>query len=221
PFAGPPDPALLSKPEEHPELDTFDPSVDGIDAATALRYALEGERAARESDPRISNSEGATFSRATGASVLVTSGGFVGHSRGSYVTLVVSPVADDVDGKKRSGYHWTAKRHLAELDDAAEVGREAARRTTEKLGARKLPTQEMPVIFDPDAARSIVGLLAGCVLGGAIWRRSSYLVGRVGTQVASELVNIVDDPLIARAPGSRAFDGEGLLCRRNELVRQG
>src|SRR5690606_372230 len=116
---------------------------------------------------------------------------------------------------------WSSKRHLAELDDASEVGREAARRTTAKLGARKLATQQMTVIFDPDAARSIVGLLGGCVLGGSIWRRSSYLLGRLGTQVASELVTIVDDPLIARAPGSRGFDGEGLLCRRNDIVRGG
>jgi PmbA protein len=221
PFAGPPDASLLSKQSEHVDLDTFDPEVDRIDAATALRFALDGEKAARGFDPRITNSEGATFARATGSSVLVTSGGFRGRSHGSYVSLVLHPVADDDAGKKRSGYHWSAKRHLAELDPAEEVGREAARRTLAKLGAKKIATQEMPVVFDPDAARSILGLLAGCVLGGAIFRRSSYLLDRLDTQVASELVNVVDDPLIKRGPGSRAFDGEGLLSRKNVVVEKG
>ncbi len=221
PFAGPPDPSLLSKASEHVDLDTFDPEVDRIDAATALKHALDGERAAREFDPRITNSEGATFGRATGSSVLVTSGGFHGRAHGSYVSLVVHPVADDDGGKKRSGYHWSAKRHLAELDPAEEVGKEAARRTLAKLGARKIATQELPVVFDPDAARSILGLLAGCVLGGAIYRRSSYLLDRIDTQVASELVTIVDDPLIVRGPGSRPFDGEGLLSRKNVVVERG
>ena len=85
----------------------------------------------------------------------------------------------------------------------------------------KLPTQELPVVFDPDAARSILGLFAGCVLGGAIWRKSSYLLDRVGTQVASDLVDILDDPLVPRAPGSRPFDGEGLLSRKNLVVEKG
>jgi PmbA protein len=221
PFAGPPDASLLSREEEHVDLDTFDPEVDRIDAAVALRLAIAAEKAARGADPRITNSEGATFGRATGASALVTSGGFRGRSRGSYVSLVVQPVADDEDGKKRSGHHWSAKRHLAELDRAEEVGVEAARRTLAKLGARKIDTQELPVVFDPDAARSILGLLASCVVGGSIWRRSSYLLDRLGTEVASDLVTIVDDPLIRRAPGSRPYDGEGLLSRQNVLVDRG
>jgi hypothetical protein len=102
-----------------------------------------------------------------------------------------------------------------------EVGREAARRTVAKLGARKVDTQECPVVFDPDVGRSILGLLAGCINGGAIWRRSSYLVDREGDRIASELVNVVDDPLIPSAPGSRPFDGEGLLSRRNAIVEKG
>jgi PmbA protein len=135
--------------------------------------------------------------------------------------LSVVPLAADAGGKNRRGYHWTARRHLAELDPAADVGREAARRTVRKLGARTVPTCEVPVVFDPDSARSILGLLAGCVMGGAIWRKASYLVGREGTRIASELVTVVDDPLIPRAPGSRPFDGEGLLSRRNVVVEKG
>jgi PmbA protein len=220
-FAGPPDPSELSSSSEWPALDTFDEAVSGVAADEVLERALRGEQAAFELDPRITNSEGASFTRATGVSALVTSGGFAGSDKGTYASIVVNPIADDEGGKKRSGYYWSASRYYADLEDSDEVGREAARRTLAQLGATKLPTQELPVIFDRDAARSIVGLLAGCVLGGSIWRKSSYLVDRVGSKVASELVDIVDDPLLSRAPGSRGFDGEGLLSRRNVVVEGG
>ena len=220
PFAGPADPALIAK-GPFVDLDLYDPAGGRITAAEALARARAGEEAARGFDARITTSDGATFSRTAGAFGLVLSGGFRGGYAASYASLVVTPVADDEGGKKRRGYHWTARRHLAELDAADEVGREAARRTLRKLGARKVPTCEAPVVFDPDAARSILGMLAGCAMGSSIWRKSSYLVGREGTRVASDLVTIVDDPLRPRAPGSRPFDGEGLACRRNVVVEQG
>jgi PmbA protein len=221
PFAGPPEPALLSRREEHVDLDLFDPSMSALDAAEALRCARECEAAAFGLDRRITNSEGGSFSRATGASALVTSGGFRGAACGTYASIAVSPVADDEGGKKRSGHHWAARRKLAGLEDPAEIGREAARRTLAKLGSRKVDTQECAVIFDPDGARSMLSLLASCVIGSAIWRKASYLVGREGTRVASDLVTIVDDPLIPGGPGSRSFDGEGLLSRRNLVVERG
>jgi PmbA protein len=224
-FAGAPDPSQLSSPEQHAWLDLHDERIDGIDGEAALAHARRGEAAALDFDPRITNSEGATFGRASGARAVVTSGGFRGVTRGTYASLSVHPVADDVTeggaAKKRSGYYWTSKRHHEALEADDVVGREAARRTLAKLGARKVETQEVPVIFDPDAARSLVGLLAGCIQGGSIWRRSSYLLDRLGSRVASDLVTIVDDPLIPRGPGSRAYDGEGLLSRRNVVVDGG
>lgn len=220
-FAGPPDPSLLSRREEHADLDLYDPSLHRVGAGDALARAKAGEAAAFATDERITNSEGATFTRASGARALVTSGGFRGATDGTYASLVVNPVADDTGGKKRSGYYWTAKRHLAGLEPADEVGAEAARRTLAKLGAQKVETQEVPVVFDPDVGRSILGLLAGCISGGAIWRRSSYLVDREGERVASDLVTIIDDPLIPGGPGSRPFDGEGLLSRRLTVVEKG
>ena len=220
-FAGAPDPSMLSKVSDHKELQSFDPEMSALQADEAIRRCIAGEKAAMDADTRITNSEGASFSRAAGMSALVTSGGFRGGTRGTYASLTVSPVVDDADGKKRSGYHWAAKRHLAELEDPQSVGVEAARRTLRKLGASKIDSQEMPVVFDPDSGRSILGLLSGCISGSAIWRKSSYLIDRVGTKVASDLVNVVDDPLIPKAPGSRAFDGEGLLSRRNVVVKDG
>jgi PmbA protein len=220
-FAGPPDPSQLSTRDQHANLDLFDAEMGALGAGEAIARAKEGEEAALDHDARITNSDGSTFSRAAGGGVLVTSGGFRGGSSGTYASLSVVPVAADGDGKNRRGYHWSAKRHLAELDAARDVGIEAAERTLRKLGARKVDTQEAPVIFDPDAARSIVGLLAGCVNGSAIWRKSSYLLDREGDQIASELVTIVDDPLIPRAPGSRPYDGEGLLSRKTVVVEGG
>ena len=221
PFAGPADPKLLCDPSTLPDLDLYDPAGGGVDAARAIVLAREGEAAAFAFDPRITNSEGATFGRTAGGSAMVLSSGFRSTSKGSYQSLSVVPVASDEGGKNRRGYHWTARRHLAELDPADEVGREAARRTLRKLGAKTVATCEAPVVFDPDAARAILGMLAGCVMGSTIWRKSSYLVGREGTRVASDLVSVVDDPFIPRAPGSRPFDGEGLASRRNVVVEKG
>ena len=220
PFAGPADPALVHK-GAVPDLELYDPAGGEVTAAEAIALARRGEDAARAADPRITNSDGATFSRTSGAFALVLSGGFRGGYAGSYASLVVSPIADDEGGKKRRGYHYTARRRLRDLDAPEDVGREAARRTLRKLGARKVPTCEAAVVFDPDAARAILGLMAGCTMGSGIWRKSSYLVGREGTRVASDLVTIVDDPLVPRAPGSRPFDGEGLLSRRNVVVEDG
>jgi len=220
PFAGPADVELLAKPP-FPDLDLFDAGLYAIDAEKAIEQAIIAERAALEFDPRIKLSEGATFSRTNSTSALVLSSGFQVTLRGSYAAITVAPVVEDEGGKKRRGHYWSAHRHLAELEDPVFVGQEAARRTLAKLGPRKVPTQEAPVIFDCDVSRSIIGSLAGCLTGGAIWRKSSYLMEREGTLVASAGVNIVDDPLIPRAPGSRPVDGEGLPSRTNVVVENG
>jgi len=204
-----------------PDLDLYDPAGGAVDAARAISWAKEAEGAALSFDPRITNSEGATFGRTAGGAVVLLSSGFRGTSKGSYQSLSVVPLAADEGGKNRRGFHWTARRHLAELEPAVEVGREAARRTLRKLGARTVPTCEVPVIFDPDSARSILGLLSGCIMGSSIWRKASYLIDREGTRIASDMVTVVDDPLIPRAPGSRPFDGEGLASRRNVVVEKG
>jgi PmbA protein len=221
PFAGPPARELLSKASQHADLELYDPQVDRIDAKQAIEMAKRAESAALKLDARLTNSEGATVSRQAGAAALVTSGGFQGGVRGTYASIAVHPVAEDADGKKRSGYHWSARRFADALDSPESVGLEAGKRTLAKLGSRKIDTQECAVIFEPDAARSILGLLAGCVNGGSVWRKGSYLVEREGQLVASPLITVIDDPLIPRGPGSRPYDGEGLLSRRNVIVEQG
>ncbi|RLB51450.1 MAG: TldD/PmbA family protein [Deltaproteobacteria bacterium] len=220
PFAGPADPELVAK--QRPGADElYDPAVGEIDADQALDWARRGEAAALQVDDRITNSDGATFSRVSRVFAMVLSGGFRGGYATSSASLVVVPIADDDDHKKRRGHHWTARRYLADLDPAEDVGAEAARRTLRLLGPRKVSSCEAPVIFEPDAARSILGMMASCVSGGSIWRKQSYLADRIDTRVASELVTIVDDPFLPRGPGTRPFDGEGLLSRRNTVVDSG
>ena len=222
-YALPPDPALLAK--QIPELDLYDAAVADVDAAWALREAKTGEAAARRHDPRVTNSEGATWSRVLGATAFATSGGFVGGYRGSYASLVVEPLCDDetdpANPKKRNGYWWTASRFLDQLEVAEAVGIEAARRTVATLGSRKVETQECAIVFDPEVARSIVGTVFSVANGSSFWRKSSYLLGKEGELIASPLVTIVDDPLIPRAPGSRPFDGDGLPTRKNMVVDKG
>ncbi len=222
-YALPPDPALLAK--HVPELDLYDPAVAEVDAAWALKQAIAGEAAARKSDARVTNSEGATWSRVLGATAFATSGGFVGGYRGSYASLVVEPLCDDTtdptNPKKRNGYWYTASRFLDDLHAAEAVGIEATRRTVATLGSRKVATQECAIVFDPEVSRSIVGTIFSVANGSSFWRKSSYLVGKEGELIASALVTIVDDPLIQRAPGSKPFDGDGLATRKNPVVDKG
>jgi PmbA protein len=220
PFAGPADPKELAK-GPFPDLDLFDPAMGELDAAQAIAIAKRTEDAARTLDKRITNSEGATVSRNAGAVALALSSGFRGGYRATFASAYAVPIAEDEGGKKRRGSYYSAKRFLADLEAPEEIGKEAARRTLRKLGPRKVATCEAPVVFDREAARSIVGTFAGCAMGGSIWRKSSYLAGREGTDVASPLLTLVDDPHLVRAPGSRPFDGEGLLGRKNCLVERG
>ena len=206
---------------ELPELELWDEEALSTTAADALAICVRAEKAARDFSSKVTNSEGATYSRPAGAGAFATTDGFRGGYRGTYQSLVVEPICDDAGGKKRNGFWWTADRFAARLQDPEEVGREAARRTVAKLGAEKIDTGELPVIFDPESGRAILRLLFNVVSGGAIYRKSSYLVGREGTKVASPLVTVVDDPLIRRGPGSRPYDGEGLPSRKNLVVEKG
>ncbi|MFT3700317.1 MAG: TldD/PmbA family protein [Kofleriaceae bacterium] len=222
-YALPPDPSLLAK--TYPDLELYDPAVAEVDAAWALKQAIAGEAASRKADKRVTNSEGATWARVLGATAFATSGGFLGGYRGSYASFVVEPLCDDESDpatpKKRNGFWWTADRYLAKLDNAEAVGIEATRRTVATLGSRKVETQECPIVFDPEIARSIIGTIFSVANGSVFWRKSSYLVGKEGQQIASKLLTIIDDPHVPRAPGSRPFDGDGLPTRKNPVITEG
>ncbi|MEM7155142.1 MAG: TldD/PmbA family protein [Myxococcota bacterium] len=218
-LSAPPLPRELVK--QWPDLDLFDRKTDRIGAARAIKLATAGERAALRADKRITTSEGGSFARSSGCSVLATSGGFLGRNAGTYQSLVVQAVADDEGGKKRKGVHWTGGRFFSDLESASAIGKEAAKRAVDQLGASKIETGKYPVVFDKNAARAIVGLVASCVMGDSVYRQRSYLAGRLGSAIASTKVTLVDDPLVPRAPGSRPYDGEGRKVKKISVVRRG
>ncbi len=202
-------------------LDLFDPDIEDMDGDRAIELARRCEQAGFDADSRISNSGGAGYGYNTGSRVLVNTRGFAGSSRGSGCSLSVELMADDADGKKQNDYWYTADRYFKKLESPESVGRKAAERAVRKLGARKVPTREVPVVWDPFVSRTLVGLLARSASGELLYRRSSFLLDLEGQQIASPLLNIVDDPLLSGKLGSRAFDGEGLISVRNELFREG
>ena len=218
-LSAPPKPRELVK--QWPDLELFDRKTDRIGAARAIKLATAGERAALRADKRITTSEGGSFARSSGCSVLATSGGFLGRNAGTYQSLVVQAVADDEGGKRRKGVHWTGGRFFEDLESASVIGKEAAKRAIDQLGAAKIETGKYPVVFDKNAARAIIGLVASCVMGDSVYRQRSYLAGRLGSAIASTKVTLVDDPLVPRGPGSRPYDGEGRKVKKISVVRRG
>jgi len=221
-----PDRSDMVKPGQAlPDLSLWDDATAALQAPDLFDWTRRCEAAALSFSPKISNTDGSSADRnsSLGALALADRAGlaFSGASSGTYCSFAVEVLCDDLEGKKRNASHWSARRAVSGLASPEEVGREAARRAIGKLGSQKLPTADLPVVFDPDASRALLRTFAQVISGGAIYRKSSYLVGRIGTQVASPLVTIVDDPLLPHAPGSRVFDGEGLPARRNVVVENG
>ncbi len=217
--AGLPDPADLAT--EIPDLDLYDPAVLALSAEEKIRLALTAEQAAQAYDPRIVNFEGGGVDSGAGHTVLANSLGFVGEYRSTSLSLATVPVARDADGRLQRDYWYDARRRLASLEDPASVGRRAAERTIHKLGARRVPTQTCPVVFAPEVAASLIGHVFGAVSGDAIFRKASFLVGKLGELVASPLVTIIDDGRMPNGLGSRPFDGEGVPTRRTTVIREG
>ncbi len=149
-FSAPPDPSLLAK--SYPDLDLYDPRVAEVDAAWALKQAIAGEAAARKADARVTNSEGASWSRVLGATAFATSGGFVGGYRGSYASLVVEPLCDDMtdpgNPKKRNGFWWTASRFLGRLRLVPDVALRAFRVEIHRESPCVFPTHDVTQVSD-------------------------------------------------------------------------
>lgn len=191
-----------------------------------IEWARRAEAAALAVDPRISNSNGASFDAATGRKVLVNSRGFAGNYRTSYAGISVSPLAVDVDGQMQRDAWWSSARRLADLASPESVGQEAARRTLRRLGARRVATQQAPIIFAPEVARSLIGSLFEAASGDAIWRSASFLAGKLEETIAAPGVTIIDDNTMLLASGvggfgTSPFDGEGLPSLRTTVVENG
>jgi PmbA protein len=218
PHAGLPDLGELI--DAVPDLDLEDTGPDDAAPEAKIALARQAEAAALATDRRIANSEGAEYWDRRARYAYATSHGFARGYGTSAFGLSVSPVAVD-NGEMQRDYWYTAARHRAALEPPEAIGRIAAGRALRRLGARKVKTVEVPVIFDPDTAATLVRAVAGAVSGPSLYRRASFLLDRLGQRVATPRVTIVDDGLIPRALGSRPFDGEGLATRRTVVVGEG
>jgi len=218
PYAGLPDAAELGTISG--DLQLYSDDVNAVDTAERVREALETEEAAFATDPRITNSEGASFGAYSGERVFANSRGFVGSYRMSSCSLSTTPVARQGDSMERDYWFSSARSH-AKLESPAAIGRRAAERTVRRLGARKVSTQNVPVIFDPMTARSLIGAIFDAIEGDAVYRNASFLAGKLGERVASEQVTIIDDGTIPGLFGTSPFDDEGVPSRRTVVIDRG
>lgn len=217
PAAGIPENGFVT---EIPDLELLDPADRSVSLESRIEDARCAEAAARELDPRIDNSEGSQASSAFARVVYGNSRGFMGHYESASHGLFSEPLARDGDSMQRD-YWLTTGRRLSDLEDPAEVGRKAAGRALRRLGAKRVATCEVPVLFDGITAPSLIGQLVSCLSGYSIYRESSFLADRLGDSIASKLVTIIDDGRLPGGLGSKPFDGEGQATRRNVLVEGG
>ena len=224
PFTGLPETAAFgSLPGD---LHLYYDDVYSLDGKERIEWARRAESAALAADPRITNSDVGSFDAATGRKVMANSRGFVGGYRTSYAGVSAAPLAMDANGQMQRDGWWSGARRLVDLDSPEAVGKEAARRALRRLGARKVPTQRVPIVFAPEVARSLIGSVFEAASGDSIWRHASFLAGRLGAQIASTTLTIVDDnamllPSGAGGFGSSPFDGEGLPSLRTVVVQNG
>lgn len=204
-----------------PDLDLHDPTVPEVESL------IESARIAEEAALAVNGvkqSEGASAGYGAGSVALAIRGDGVrfgaAYSTSSF-SLSCSVIAEDAEGHMERDYDFSSVRHMSALEDAATVGRTAAEKTVKRVGARKMPSGKVPVVFDPRVASSLVGHLAGAINGSSVARGSSFLKDRMGQQIFANGIRIIDDPLRQRGMRSRAVDGEGIPGRELALIDDG
>lgn len=221
PFAGLPEKELLLANSEVKDLGLCDESLATIPLQVKIDRVLAAEAAALGFDQRITNSGGASYSDSTSMRILANSRGFLGSYATSNCSLGVAVIASTPDGKMQREGYWESARRFEDLPSATEIGTTAAKRTIDRLGARKVKSCVVPVIFDPDMASELLYKFASAMQGRAIYKKVSFLADKLGQPVASSIVDIIDDGTIIGGFGSRPFDGEGLPVKRRNIVQKG
>jgi PmbA protein len=223
-FAGLPDEADFGQLND--DLHLYFEDVYSLPAAERIDRARRAEAAALAADARITNSQGGGFDAATGRRVLANSRGFLGTYRTSYCGISAAPLAMDANGAMQRDFWSSSARRIADLESPESIGQEAARRALRRLGARRVPTQSVPIVFAPEVARSLIGHLFEAASGDSIWRSASFLAGQLGEAVANPNITLIDDhtmllPSGVGGFGTSPFDGEGLPTRRTTVVENG
>jgi len=203
---------------EFPDLSLYHPWE--IDVEQAIKIATECEHAGREFDTQITNSEGATLSSHDGGRVYANSHGFVGSSKSSRHSLSCTLIADDDRGMQRD-YWYDIARDGTELDSGKMIGERAAKNTIRRLNAKTVKTGSYPVIFAAEMAPSLFSQLVGAIRGGALYRKSSFLLDHLGKQIFPEFIHIHEQPHLLKALGSTAYDGEGVTTKARDIVKAG
>jgi PmbA protein len=214
--AGLPEADMLAT--EFPDLDLYHPWQLEVDDAIAL--ARECEQAAFAADKRIKNSEGATVNVHEAQFVYANSLGFVGGFPTSRHSVSCAVIAGK-DASMQRDYWYSVARNAAEILKVEEIGRIAAERTVRRLKGRNLASTQCPVLFEAPVAASLIGHFVGAVSGGSLYRKSSFLLDRLGSQVFSPNIRIDDVPDIRRGLASSAFDDEGVNAQRRTIVDAG
>jgi PmbA protein len=215
-YAGLPDKDLLAT--EFPDLDLYHPWNISADEAIAL--AIECENAARFYDADISNSEGATVNSHQGISVMGNSLDFLQGRHSTRHSLSCSVLGQRGDSMQRD-YWYTVARNAQCLESAVDVGKKAAERTLRRLNAQSLTTRQCPVLFCAEMAGGLLGSLCGAISGGNLYRKSTFLLDALGTQIFPDFIHIYEQPHLLGALGSSIYDGEGVATQARDLVRDG
>jgi PmbA protein len=214
-FAGLADPERLAR--EFPDLDLIDRTLPSVEELEGL--ARRAESAALEVKG-VTKSDTATASAGIGGMVLVASHGFCGSYLGSNFRISMSAVAGEGTAME-TDYDVSSALHMSDLESPEKIGRTAGERAVWRLNPRKVATSKLPVVFDPRISGSLIGHLAGAINGSAIARKTSFLQDKMGEQLFSRGIYIIDDPLRRRGLRSRPFDAEGVAGRRMALVEDG
>lgn len=205
------------------DLQLYSSDIAELATDQRIQFARRAEEAALATDPRIRNSEGATFEAGCGTKAYVNSQAFAGSYRSSYCVITVIPIAQDgVQGSAMQRDYWySVSRGVSDLESPESVGRKAAERALRRLGARKVPTCRVPVVFDSETAATILGHVFEAVRGDAIYRGASFLTGKLNERVAGENISVWDDGLRPGGFGSRPFDDEGIPPSVTPVIEKG
>jgi PmbA protein len=216
PAAGLPDDADIAR--KHPDLDLFHPWDIGSEQAAEL--ALRCEAAALDTDARVTNSEGAMVSAQQSHFFSATSRGFRGGYASSRHSLSVAPIASVGEDMQRDAW-YSSMRRASDLASPEAVGRYAAERALSRLGSRKISTRSCPVLFENTLAAGLLGHFIQAISGGALYRKSTFLLDSLGKPVFPKHIRIHEDPYVPMGKGSSPFDEEGVTPQKRDIVSDG
>ena len=221
PVAGLPDAADIAPPETHRDLDLFHPWA--ITSEEAAEMAKACEAAAFKTHRRITNSEGAGVSAQQSHFFSAHTRGFRGGYASSRHSFSVAPIASlpGKNGEMQRDAWYSSMRNAADLASPEAVGRYAAQRALSRLGSRKIPTTECPVLFESTLAAGLLGGFVQAVSGGSLYRKSSFLLDSLGKMVFPKHIDILEDPFILGGKGSSPFDEEGVRVAPRKVVKGG